>query len=215
MEYAYQPEAWHELYLMVGTAAAGLTGLIFVAVSLHLREVLSNPWHRGTAGSSLLALMSVVLISGALLAPPQPLPLLGAEIAAIALLSPAYDSLALLHLPRERRAPAVAKVLLGMVGGFLAVAAGVSLAIEAGGGLWLLLPAAAIALGSAVLNAWRLMVDVAEGPAADRATSADPDGADAADPPQADANRADAGDPPMADAPVESRLAGADPSSVP
>jgi hypothetical protein len=214
MEYAYQPEAWHELYLMVGTAAAGLTGLIFVAVSLHLREVLSNPWHRGTAGSSLLALMSVVLISGALLAPPQPLPLLGAEIAVIALLSPAYDSLALLHLPRERRAPAVAKVLLGMVGGFLAVAAGVSLAIEAGGGLWLLLPAAAIALGSAVLNAWRLMVDVAEGPAADRAT-ADPDGADPADPPQADADRADAGDPPQADPPVEARLAGVDPQSVP
>jgi hypothetical protein len=215
MEYAYQPEAWHELYLMVGTAAAGLTGLIFVAVSLHLREVLSNPWHRGTAGSSLLALMSVVLISGALLAPPQPLPLLGAEIAVIALLSPAYDSLALLHLPRERRAPAVAKVLLGMVGGFLAVAAGVSLAIEAGGGLWLLLPAAAIALGSAVLNAWRLMVDVAEGPVADRATSADPHGADAGDPPPAGPDGADAGDPPPADPPGEARLAGVDPQSVP
>ncbi len=99
METAYQPAAWHDLYLMVGTASAGLTGLIFVAVSLHLRAVLCDPWHRGTAGSSLLALMSVVLISGALLIPEQPLPLLGAEIVIVALASPAYSARALAHLP--------------------------------------------------------------------------------------------------------------------
>ena len=63
MTSAFEPGAWSDLYLMVGGAAAALTGLIFVAVSLHLRAVLRNPWHRGTAASSLLALMSVVLIS--------------------------------------------------------------------------------------------------------------------------------------------------------
>ena len=167
MENAYQPEAWHDLYLMAGTAAAGLTGLIFVAVSLHLREVLRDPWHRGTAGSSLLALMSVVLISGALLIPSQPLPLLGTEIALIALASPAYSALALAHLPRAKRTAALAEIVVGIAGGFLAIAAGISLAFRAGGGLWLLLPGAAVALGTSVLNAWRLMVDVAEASGAD------------------------------------------------
>ena len=159
---AFEPAAWTDLYLMVGGAAAALTGLIFVAVSLHLRAVLRNPWHRGTAASSLLALMSVVLISGSLLVPSQPLPLLGAEIALISIVSPAYNAVALRHLPREKRTAALAKVAVGMAGGVLAISAGISLATQVGGGLWLLLPAAAIALGSSVLNAWRLMVDVAE-----------------------------------------------------
>jgi hypothetical protein len=162
VETAYEPAAWHDLYLMVGTVAGGLTGLIFVAVSLHLREVLRDPWHRGTAGSSLLALMSVVLISGALLIPEQPLPLLGLEIVIIALASPAYSARAVLHLPSGRRLVALVEIATGMVGSVLAIAAGLSLAAHAGGGLWLLLPGAAIALGSSVFNAWRLMVDVAE-----------------------------------------------------
>ena len=155
MTSAFEPGSWSDLHLMVGGAAAALTGLIFVAVSLHLRAVLRNPWHRGTAASSLLALMSVVLISGSLLVPSQPLPLLGAEIALISMVSPACNAVALRHLPRV-------KVAVGMAGGILAISAGISVAAQVGGGLWLLLPAAAIALASAVLNAWRLMVDVAE-----------------------------------------------------
>jgi hypothetical protein len=106
--------------------------------------------------------MGVVLISGSLLVPSQPLPLLGAEIALISIVSPAYNAVALRHLPREKRTAALAKVAVGMAGGVLAISAGISLATQVGGGLWLLLPAAAIALGSSVLNAWRLMVDVAE-----------------------------------------------------
>jgi modulator of FtsH protease len=125
---AFEPGAWSDLYLMVGGAAAALTGLIFVAVSLHLRAVLRNPWHRGTAASSLLALMSVVLISGSLLVPSQPLPLLGAEIALISIVSPAYNAVALRHLPREKRTAALAKVAVGMAGGVLAISAGISLA---------------------------------------------------------------------------------------
>jgi hypothetical protein len=161
MDGAYQPAAWHDLYLMAGGAAAGLTGLIFVAVSLHLREVLGDRWHRGTAGSSLLALMSVVLISGALLIPDQPLALLGAEIALIAAASFAYNAIALAHLPSTNRQGALVQILAGLSGGALAIGSGLSLALRIGGGLWLLVPAAAIALASSVANAWRLMVDVA------------------------------------------------------
>jgi hypothetical protein len=162
VEHAYDPAAWHDLYLMVGTVAGGLTGLIFVAVSLHLEAVLRDRWHRGTAGSSLLALMSVVVISGALLVPDQPRTVLGAEVTVLAMASPAYNLIALLHLPASGRATAVAKLGVGILGGLLAVAAGISVMLGAGGGLWLLLPAAAVALTSSVLNAWRLMVDVAE-----------------------------------------------------
>ena len=161
MDSAYQPEAWHDFYIMVGGASAALTGLIFVAVSIHLRPVLRNHWHRGRAGSSLLALMSVVLISGAVLIPGQPLEALGTEVIAIALLSPVYTLLGAIHLPREQRVAAVLELLVGAISATLAVLGGLSLMTRWGGGLWLLLPGAAIALGSSVWNAWRLLVDVA------------------------------------------------------
>ena len=161
MDSAYQPAAWHDFYIMVGGAAAALTGLIFVAVSIHLRPVLRDHWHRGRAGSSLLALMSVVLISGAVLIPGQPLEALGVEVMAIALLSPAFSFLGAIHLPRQQRVAAVLELLVGAISATLAVLGGLSLIARWGGGLWLLLPGAAIALGSSVWNAWRLMVDVA------------------------------------------------------
>jgi hypothetical protein len=161
MNPAYQPEAWHDFYLMVGGAGAALTGLIFVAVSLHLRLVLRDPWHRGRAGSSLLALMSTVLIAGAVLIPGQPLAALGIEVVLIALISPAYSVWGMIHLPRSHRIARSVELAVGLVGTSLAVLAGITLIAQAGGGLWLLLPGAAIAFGSSVWNAWRLMVDVA------------------------------------------------------
>ena len=41
--YAYQPEQWRDLYVMLGTSAAALIGLLFVATSLHLDDVVRNP----------------------------------------------------------------------------------------------------------------------------------------------------------------------------
>jgi hypothetical protein len=161
MDGAFDPETWHDFYVMIGGAGAVLTGLIFVAVSIHLRPVLGNPWHRGRAGSSLLALMCVLLIAGAVLLPGQPLPALGFEIILVALISPAYSLRGLIHLPGSNRVAASAELLVGVLGATLAILGGLSLIVQAGPGLWFLVPGAGIALGSSVWNAWRLMVDVA------------------------------------------------------
>ena len=42
---AYQPEQWHDMFVAVAVAgaAAALTGLIFVAVSINLEQVLKYP----------------------------------------------------------------------------------------------------------------------------------------------------------------------------
>lgn len=34
---------WRELYVMLGTSSAALIGLFFIATSLHIGEVVSNP----------------------------------------------------------------------------------------------------------------------------------------------------------------------------
>jgi modulator of FtsH protease len=161
MDAAYRPEQWHDFYVMVGGSAAALTGLIFVAMSLHLRPILAKPWHRGRAGWTLLNLLSVLLIAGAILAPGQPLRVLAVEIIAVALISPLYGARGFRHMPPERSVAFGLELAVGLLGASLALLGGISLLAEQGGGLWLLLPSAAIALASSVWNAWRLMVDVA------------------------------------------------------
>jgi len=76
--------SWPNFYIMVGGAAAALTGLIFVAVSLHASKVLGNTLHRDRAWSSVALLMSVVFVSMALLAPDQPTWLIGLVLDLIA-----------------------------------------------------------------------------------------------------------------------------------
>ena len=163
MQDPYRPEAWHELFVMGGGAAAALMGLIFVAVSLQLRAVVRDPWRRGTAASSVLALMTVVLLSGVMLTPPQPPLALGIEITVISAANPVYSLFGLLHMSRPGGGRALlSELLLGIVVAVLAAASGISVATETGPGLWLLLPGAAVALTTAVFNAWRLMVGIGE-----------------------------------------------------
>ncbi len=166
MDPAYDPASWHDLYVFVGGAAAVLTGLIFVAVSLHLRPVVADRWLRGRAESSLLALMTIVLISGAVLIPGQAAAALGAEVGVVVLATPVHSLRGLRHLPQGSTQAAATELAIGLAGSLLGLLAGVSLVIHWGGGLWLLLPGGAIALASSVWNAWRLMVDVAAEPAA-------------------------------------------------
>jgi modulator of FtsH protease len=75
---------WQSFYVMVGGAAAALTGLIFVAVSLHTRSVMGNVLHRDRAWSSIALLLSQMFVSIAILAPSQPDVRLGAELDLIA-----------------------------------------------------------------------------------------------------------------------------------
>lgn len=52
---------WHDYFTMVGAGAASLTGLVFVAMSLHLDEVTSDPAHRHRARSILAGLTAVFI----------------------------------------------------------------------------------------------------------------------------------------------------------
>lgn len=63
----YQPGLWHDYFTMVGGGAAALTGLVFVAMSLHLEEVTRDPVHRHRARSILTGLIAIFLRCGLVL----------------------------------------------------------------------------------------------------------------------------------------------------
>src|SRR5260370_31399183 len=52
---------WHEYFMTVGGGAAALTGLVFVAMTLHLDEVINNPVHRHRARTILAGLTAVFI----------------------------------------------------------------------------------------------------------------------------------------------------------
>src|SRR2546428_5251875 len=69
---------------MVGGAAAALTGLILVAVSLHLRAILGHPLYRDRGFTSLQGLVTILVVAAAALTPQSP-DALGIEVLALGL----------------------------------------------------------------------------------------------------------------------------------
>jgi len=86
----FQPEQWRDLYVMLGTTADALIGLLFVAMSMHLDLMVGNPIFRLRARNNTLHLLIMLVQAGLLLAP-QPMLVIGTELAAVNLIG--------LHLP--------------------------------------------------------------------------------------------------------------------
>ena len=59
---AYRPDQWHDFLVMVGGAAAALTGLVFVALSLNLGVVMSDATHRYRAVGTLTNFAGIFVI---------------------------------------------------------------------------------------------------------------------------------------------------------
>jgi modulator of FtsH protease len=80
---AYSPDAWHDFFVAAAGAAAALTGLLFVALSLHIRYIVSEPTYRSMARGSLIGLVMVLILSFNLLVR-QPALWTGIELAGVA-----------------------------------------------------------------------------------------------------------------------------------
>jgi hypothetical protein len=71
---------WRDYFVMVGGGAAALTGLVFVAMSLHLSDIVSNPAHRHRSRTILTALTDVFVRCGLVLMGGQTARAVGAEL---------------------------------------------------------------------------------------------------------------------------------------
>ena len=84
MDVVYQPTEWFNLYIMLGTAASALVGLLFIVMVLHLGEPRENPGETMRAtihGARNTYHLLTLMIMSALVLTPQPALWLGGEIA--------------------------------------------------------------------------------------------------------------------------------------
>ena len=79
----YDPSIWRDYFVMVGGGAAALTGLVFVAMTLHLEDIVNHPVHRHRARTILTGLTAVFLRCGLVLMGGQSHQAIAIEIIAV------------------------------------------------------------------------------------------------------------------------------------
>jgi hypothetical protein len=161
---AYDAEGWHDLFVAMAGAAAALTGLLFVAVSINLADILrQSALLSRRAVEALVIMVAVVVVSVLVLTPGQPPVVLGAELLAVGLgLGGACLVPRLRSLPtHEGRLTWTVVPVVEIVLTFLPITlAGASLLLGAGGGLYWLVPALVVSFLAAVSSAWVLLVEI-------------------------------------------------------
>src|SRR5689334_20857683 len=153
LPFPYDPAAWQNFYVMLGGANAALTGLVFVALSIHLKEVLEHPLLRPRAVITLAVLTTQIVIAAIVLIP-QSAQLMGLEIFGVN-----ATFLALDVRQWVMRSVSAARVL-SLAIRIIYISSALSLVFGVGGGFYLLAIAVVVTLGRTMVNAWTLLTSI-------------------------------------------------------
>ncbi len=156
--------SWHPFFATQATVSATLTGLLFVALSINLRHILSLEGLAGRAAEALLLLLLPVLVGLAGTLPQTSLRALGLEVLGLAVATWVVVSrlLVMARTPardRPRREFAIRAVLCQLAL-LPMVVAGALLATGHAGGLWWQAAATFACIGAGVADAWVLSVEI-------------------------------------------------------
>jgi len=167
--------AWHDFYVMAGGAAAALTGLVVVALSLHAKAIMAHALYRDRAFAAIVALMTQVFLSAAVLVPDQSSLALGIEVGLVAVFWLARSIWAIPYIrgnaarlrgrAYEYRRSALhwaTEWTVWIVWVIALVASAVELVLGSATGLYLLAVAMVLMFGSQVWSAWVLVAEVTE-----------------------------------------------------
>jgi hypothetical protein len=159
---SYSPLVWHDFFMGTIGASAALTGLLFVAISINLEQILKYPQLPGRAAVTLGVLVSALVVSGFALAPGQSNRALGIEIAAAGAVVAAQAVWVTRGkgAPDEPEAWVVEHLVTLLLPSVTFLVGGVSLALGEGGGLYWVLAAILFAFVSASINGWVLLVEI-------------------------------------------------------
>ena len=160
-------EDWAIFATVAGAAAASLTGLLFVAVSIRIDVIAPSPELRNRAAQILLLFGTVVFISIALAIPAQAYGPLGAEVILVGVLA----AFGMLALDRRARAGIEASgaqtigrtldvIAPNAVTSVLVLVSGVVIAAGVHAGLYILVLPVVTALAGGVASAWLLLTRI-------------------------------------------------------
>jgi modulator of FtsH protease len=153
---AYSPGEWGTFAIGLTTASGALTGLVFVAVSIRVREVLDDPFHRRRTESTFVILLSVLTASLLLLIPSQGHVAVGVEALAIGALL-CFRAMRTWPLVRASlRREALISYAIGAFAHVLLCLGAISLLARTAGGLYVVAVALVLELVRALSDIWVL-----------------------------------------------------------
>jgi hypothetical protein len=160
---AYQVDQWHEFAVATAGAAATLTGLLFVAISINLDRILEFDRLPRRAAGTLSLLLAILIAALFLLAPGQGNAAVGVELGATGLMLAAVAVYIAVRTTRADGDPLVwtiGPLATLLVPAVALVLAGLTTWASGGGGLYWFLAAAVSGFSAAAADAWVLLVEV-------------------------------------------------------
>jgi hypothetical protein len=167
MESAYKPEQWHDVFVMIGTSAGALVGLLFIVISLHIGRIGERRDDNMRAivdGARYNTIhLLTVLVEAVVILAPQPATLVGAELIALnvfGMRGPVMFSVR--YAGRQIRISHRGSFPTGLIltismAYLLGIAGGVAVLRHADWSLYLVAASCVIKIVRAVLTAWMLM----------------------------------------------------------
>jgi hypothetical protein len=157
---AYDPQQWHDAYLMLGSAGAVLTGLVFVALSIHLTAIRADRFELWRGHYLTFGLIYLTVVATLVLIPGQGDNALGIEVLVGGVVAAVVTGVPLVRMTSNLRLTLGfrTRVVAVAVAIALNLTAGASLIARRGGGLYFLTAALLLALVTNVSAAWSLLV---------------------------------------------------------
>jgi hypothetical protein len=160
----YLATPWSDFSVAVVGASAALTGLLFVAVSINIEQILATGALAGRALSTMILFVVPLAIGTLVLIPEQSSTALGLELIVVGVVAGA--GLLRINRPANRgdAEPRSSWLLVRLtpsvtIAAFL-VLAGTGLIAEAGGGLYWVAPAILEAFTGGLATVWVLLVEI-------------------------------------------------------
>jgi hypothetical protein len=162
-------EKWATFATVSGGAAAGLTGLLFVAVSIRIDFIAKSQELRNRAAQTLALFVTVLFVAIVLSIPDQSYAALGVELLVVALITGgsllALDRRASVAPSTSGTSTQAVALLLdavapNMVSSVLLLVAGVLTLLGLHAGLYVLVVPVVVALAGGVVSAWLLLTKV-------------------------------------------------------
>ena len=161
---AYSADHWQAVFSALAASAAALTGLLFVALSINLRQVLEGRGLVGRAVEVLILLTGTLIAATLLLMPAQTRQSVAIEVLAIGIALAGTIGMIQLRAPRKALGVSGRNFALRVVGAqcgpVCLLIGGVSLMAGAGGGLYWVVPALLATTVAGIVGAWVMLVEI-------------------------------------------------------